>query len=299
MNETGIMDAAGGAGDAALGMRLSQARQAQNLATADVARRLKLSVSQVEALESGRYHQLPGPIFVRGFIRNYARLVKLDPDELLLAAGNSLPQPAARPEMPPSRDIPFPTSGKRRWPKYAIAAAVIVGLLSVYEFFWNEPETVAIEPAVVAKSPPAKPVRKPVREATARQPDSPAPAPTPVSTPPVSTPPVSTPPVSTPIAREPSAAPVVDAPQVQRVSNPEEREIRLVFDEDSWVEIRDRYDNPIFAQLNAAGTARRVSGMPPLSVVVGNAHGVRMTYGGQTIDLTRHIKIDVARFTLE
>jgi len=280
MNESGNMSAAGTAGDAAPGARLSQARQAQNLAIADVARRLKLSVWQIEALESGRYHQLPGPIFVRGFIRNYARLVKLDPDELLHAAADSLPQPTARPETPPSRDIPFPNSAKRRWPKYTIAAAVIVGLLSIYEFFWNEPETVTTPPAVVASSPPAKPAGKPAGAAKVRQPDAPAP-------------------VSTPIAREASAAPVADAPQPQRMVHPEEREIRLVFDEESWVEIRDRHDNPIFAQLNSAGTARRVNGLPPLSVVVGNAHGVRMTYAGQPIDLARHIKIDVARFTLE
>ena len=66
----------------ALGGRLAEARKAQNLTTADVARQLKLSVWQVEALEAGGYQRLPGPIFVRGFIRNYARLVKLDPNEL-------------------------------------------------------------------------------------------------------------------------------------------------------------------------------------------------------------------------
>ena len=51
--------------------------------------------------------------------------------------------------------------------------------------------------------------------------------------------------------------------------------------------------------LNASGTVRRVSGLPPLSIVVGNAHGVRMTYDGQPGDLARHTKIDVARLTLE
>src|SRR5689334_23402695 len=100
------------------GVRLAQTRQAQNLSAADVARQLKLSVWQVEALEAGRYQQLPGPIFVRGFIRNYARILKLDPEELLRAAGDTLPQQAARPETPPSHDIPFPTSHAARWPRY-------------------------------------------------------------------------------------------------------------------------------------------------------------------------------------
>jgi len=79
----------------------------------------------------------------------------------------------------------------------------------------------------------------------------------------------------------------------------EAREVRFVFDEESWVEVRDRNDTVIFYQLNASGTTRRVSGLPPLTIVVGNAHGVRMTYAGQPVDLARHTKIDVARLTLE
>lgn len=265
------------------GARLSEARQVQNLTTVDIARRLKLSVWQIEALESGQYHRLPGPIFVRGFIRNYARLLKLDPEELLQAAADSLPQSAPRSETPPSRDIPFPTATTRRWPRYAIAAAVVVGLLAFYEFFWDEPETVATPPPVVAARAPAPAQSSPKRTGDA-QAGQPAVAAQP----------------SPRVSREPPAEVLAGVPpQPERTANPGEREVRLVFDEESWVEIRDRNDKVIFYQLNASGTARRVSGLPPLSVVVGNAHGVRMTYAGQPIDLARHTKIDVARLTLE
>jgi cytoskeleton protein RodZ len=87
--------------------------------------------------------------------------------------------------------------------------------------------------------------------------------------------------------------------QRERIASPDEREVRLVFEEESWVEIRDRNDQTIFSQLNQAGTTRRIRGVPPLQVVVGNAQGVRMTYAGRDIDLARHTKIDVARLTLE
>lgn len=268
---------------AAPGARLSEARRVQNLTTADIARRLKLSVWQVEALESGHYHRLPGPIFVRGFIRNYARLLKIDPEELLQAATDSMPRPAPRSETPPSRDIPFPAATPRRWPRYAIAAAVVVGLLAFYEFFWDEPETVATQPPVVASRAPA-----PAQSSPKRTGDTQA------GQPAVSAQP------SPRVSREPPAVVLAGAPpQPERTANPGEREVRLVFDEESWVEIRDRNDRVIFYQLNASGTARRVSGLPPLSVVVGNAHGVKMTYAGQPIDLARHTKIDVARLTLE
>jgi len=84
----------------------------------------------------------------------------------------------------------------------------------------------------------------------------------------------------------------------ERVAHPDDREVRFVFDEDSWVEIRDRNDQTIFSQLNRAGTTRRVVGLPPLQIVVGNAQGVRMTFDGREINLARHTKIDVARLTV-
>ena len=288
---------------AAPGARLSEARQAQGLAIADVARRLKLSVGQVEALEAGRYHDLPGAIFVRGFIRNYAKLVRLDAEELLQAVADSLPQATPRPEMPPSPNIPYPTATTRRWPRLtAGAAVVVVGLLAVYEFAGNEsPQTVATSPAEDAPPAKARPAKK---SAPAQSSPSPAAAVRPGA-------PGNPPEATAPIARHASPvvldAPPTSAPSAQaiapqpqeRFATGEEREVRFVFDEESWVEVRDRNDTVIFYQLNASGTTRRVSGLPPLTIVVGNAHGVRMTYAGQPVDLARHTKIDVARLTLE
>lgn len=277
--------AAAAADDGTPGERLARAREAQGLSTGDVARRLKLSVWQIEALESGNYAPLPGAIFVRGFIRNYARLLKLDAEALLEAAAGSLPHASPSPETPPSRDIPFPSGEPRRWRKFGIAAAVIVGLLAIYEFYWDEPATVVTQPEdVVAKAPAAKratPRPAPARSAPAKRPPETAVA-------------------SAAAARDAPASAVRDAPPVaSRPPHPDEREVRFIFDEESWVEVHDRDDKPIFYQLNHAGTSRRVSGVPPLRVVVGNAHGVRMTYAGQPVDLARHTKIDVARLTLE
>jgi cytoskeleton protein RodZ len=291
--------------NAALGARLSEARQAQNLATADVARRLKLSVAQVEALEAGRFDDLPGPVFVRGFIRNYAKLVKLDPDELLQAAADSLPQVMPRPEMPPSPNIPFPRAGTPRWPRFAAVIVVIVGALAVYEFLYNEaPTTVATG---VTEDAPAAPPAKEKQPARAK-----APPPAEVAAePPAGQPAARTEakaPIAQPSAAESAAAPpapATPAPQVIVVSrqdrpvDPDEREVRFIFEEESWVEVRDRNDTVIFYQLNASGTVRRVSGLPPLTIVVGNANGVKVTYAGRPVELARHTKTDVARLTLE
>lgn len=289
-----------------LGARLSEARQAQNLATGDVARRLKLSVGQVEALEAGRFDDLPGPVFVRGFIRNYAKLVKLDPDELLQAAADSLPQVVPRPDVPPSPNIPFPSTEKQRWPRFALVIVVIVGLLAVYEFSYNEaPTTVATG---AADDPPAAPPAKaeePVKAKRSPPPVRVAEAPragesaSRADAAPSAAAPEAAKPAATTPAATPPAPPVVVLSRQERPVDPDEREVRFVFSEESWVEVRDRDDNVIFYQLNASGTVRRVSGVPPLTVVVGNAQGVKMTYDGKPVDLARHTRTEVARLTLE
>jgi cytoskeleton protein RodZ len=288
MSMANTLQPAPGAGreSAAPGRRLTEARQAQNLAAVDVARQLKLSVWQVEALEAGRYQQLPGPIFVRGFIRNYARLLKLDAEELLRAAGDSLPQQTARPETPLSRDIPFPTTQSPRWPKYLAAAAVIFGALAFYEFTWNNPEDAATRTITVTPVPMvAKPRSEPTPAQAAGEPGPAQPA------------------IETAPAEPIPAAPVVEstaaATSVERMPRSGEKRIRLDFDQESWVEIRDRNERVIFSQLNRPGTTQEVSGRPPFSVVVGNAHGVKMTLGDQPVDLASHTKIDVARLILE
>jgi cytoskeleton protein RodZ len=273
------------------GRRLAAARTAQNLSAADVARQLKLSVWQVEALEAGLYRQLPGPIFVRGFIRNYARLVKLDPDELVKALGDSVPQPAARPAAPPSRDIPFPAQGKPRWPMAAVPAAVIVGLLAAYEFLWNEPDSPTAAPPPVASAPqPARTVAEPgptvTTPATAVAEGKSA-APSAVKVP------------ATKPAQDAQPATVAAASDVRKPARRGEREVKLAFNQECWVEIRDRNERVIFSQLNRPGTQQSVSGLPPFSVVVGNAHGVQLTYDDKPVDLGPHTKIDVARLILQ
>ena len=80
---------------------------------------------------------------------------------------------------------------------------------------------------------------------------------------------------------------------------PGERQVHLVFEQASWVEIRDRSGKAIFSRLNAPGTEQRVNGRPPLAVVVGNAHGVRLTYDERPVNLSLHTKVDVARLTLQ
>jgi cytoskeleton protein RodZ len=84
-----------------------------------------------------------------------------------------------------------------------------------------------------------------------------------------------------------------------QVSGSGTSQIRMTFEGESWVEIKDVSGTTIFSRLNAAGTERVIKGTPPLTVVVGNAHGVKLTYRDKAIDLGPHTRVDVARIMLE
>ncbi|MBU1004135.1 MAG: DUF4115 domain-containing protein [Proteobacteria bacterium] len=62
-------------------------RERQGLTIDDVVQRTKISKSNVTALEDGETSGLPHPVYAKGFARNYAKLLKLDPEECAAVMG--------------------------------------------------------------------------------------------------------------------------------------------------------------------------------------------------------------------
>ena len=267
------------------GARLAAARESRGLSVAEVAQQLKLSPRQVEALESNDYGRLPGVVFVRGFIRNYARLLHLDAT-LLLARIEHEPPPVVSvgPEIRPSSDIPFPVVRSFGWKKYAVGAGILLVALTIFEFYRNDPEddTIKVRQAELP-APQAVAATAPVAdEQSNAAPSNPAPA------------------QAAPEAgarQRPGNSVRANATESRPAQG--ERVLRLRFTRESWVEIRDRSGRKIFSQMNLPGTEQVVSGLPPLSLVVGNANGVQLIHNEQPVSLGPYIKIDVARLTLE
>ena len=73
----------------------------------------------------------------------------------------------------------------------------------------------------------------------------------------------------------------------------------MKFDRESWVEVRGRNGKALLSRLNAAGSEQTVEGRPPFSLIIGNAQYVQLSYEDRLIDLAPHVKVEVARFTLE
>ncbi|MBW8899723.1 MAG: DUF4115 domain-containing protein [Massilia sp.] len=117
------------------GRTLAAQREAMGWSVEQVADQLKLAVRQVIALEAGDYASLPSPAVTRGFVRAYAKLVKLDPAPLVAQiAMETEPPPDTSAVTANRRPTPasfsqskFPSHGKRSTlPLGWIAAAVVV-----------------------------------------------------------------------------------------------------------------------------------------------------------------------------
>jgi len=274
---------------AGVGSVLSAARQSRGLSVADVARQLKLGVRQIEALEADDYEHLPRITFVRGFIRNYAKLLQIDAEPLLKPTEHLLPAAQIPDAGPGVAEIPTASGKKNTWRSYGVFVlfAALGVMVLVFEWYREQAATHSKPVPAVVKPPKNKPSvasstprpANPVSSVNTASTASTASTPNPVV-------PDTTPPEQTSEAK----------PAAQKVRS---GEIRLEFNEESWVEITDRNGKTIFSQLSPAGSTQTVRGYPPFSLVVGNAVGVKLSYNDKPVDLQPYTKVDVARITLE
>jgi cytoskeletal protein RodZ len=66
-----------------LGQTLRQLREAKGMSIEELSRATRVPVTSVERIEADRFDELPGEVFVRGFLKSYARAVDVPPDEVL------------------------------------------------------------------------------------------------------------------------------------------------------------------------------------------------------------------------
>jgi len=256
-----------------IGESLRGAREAQGLSVEEAARRLRLMHRQIEAMEREDFDSLGQPVFARGFVRNYARLLGLDPEVLLTRMADvpaAEPASVARASLPLVARRPVPL-----WLLLLLVGGLFVIVAPLALYWWLNSEVDAPAPA-----PPT--VQTPASHAVA--------VPPPVAAPVEAVPA----PAAEPAVETPTAAPAdgVEAP-------PALGRLQFEFGDSSWVEVRDADGRMIMRQLNTAGSRAEVEGTPPFQLVVGNARQVRLSYNDRPIDLTPFIDVTVARFTLE
>lgn len=275
-----------GEGDPAvdIGAVLADAREHLGLSIEEAAQQLRLSPRQLHAMEANDHGGLPGATFVRGFIRNYARLLQLDPGPLLHAYGLHTPESGQQSISLRSEGIPIIGRGQKFWLPYVIASVLVGVALGGWMIYMDYSEhevsgqIASVPEPVLAKS--TVPVMLPAVK---------------VGTPAPEQPPV--PPVPSNVVAEISAPVAVNLPAELSIAGGSR--LKLSFSQQSWVSVIDRSGKEVFNKTKPAGSEDVAGGLPPFKITVGNAAGVQMTFNDKPVDIAPYTKANVARFTLE
>jgi cytoskeletal protein RodZ len=126
--------------------RLKRAREAKHLTLSDISDATSINVKFLEAIEQGQTTVLPEP-YIRAFIREYARVIGLDPEETLReydeASRPPAPtesekiQPDVTPEVAPPPPSEEATRGGGPSPRLALVAIIIIVLTALTIVLWN------------------------------------------------------------------------------------------------------------------------------------------------------------------
>ena len=258
------------------GDRLRSARERRGLSVRDAAAHLRLDPAVITALEADDYAALPAPIFVKGYLGAYARLLGIPADECVAeytAAVDGAPPPPLVVRRGTGDGFEGSASSRVSLVSWLVALVAIAMVV----LWWYAPQgfgpttTVSDEPRPVPV-----PVTVPEPEADrAPGPDADA-------------------------AVDAPAEPVADT-VLERVPEPAVATItaRFSYREASWTEIVDADGDRLYFDLARAGSVVEVSGTPPLSVFLGNSPAVDIVVDGRPFDQSRYDRAgNVARFRL-
>jgi cytoskeleton protein RodZ len=315
--------------DAAAGLPgslLAARREELQWSVEDVAQALHLAPRQIHAIESDNYSALPGMAVTRGFIRSYAKLLKLDPAPLLqmiasetIGKVDDVPLRRALPAKPfyANRSLNLTTSSGT-WARRLIWVLLILltALLVAWKAEWLPQSWIAELESVfqVAGDPPQKEVKlqennnagvNPSAESqnnasTANDSGSAL-----AETQATNANPAEKNPAGFFAGHQPEGATVPPGSTRQadvsgRAAGIAENKNMLVLKlrEDSWIEIRSAQNKILLARLAKAGESEAISVSKPIKLTIGNAAGVDAELRGVPVELTASAKNNVARLTV-
>lgn len=272
------------------GERCKKAREEQGMSLADVANSLHLSLSYLQALEADDYDRLPEAAFVKGYLKNYARLLGLPADDLanmfqqILNEDNSSAEHDKQ-ETPRKRGVSLVP-----W----VLVVLAVGALAAWQLRSpadndDEPAADYSAPATEADETPIQPDAVPAdsedNDATvlALSPDA----------------------ENTDTAEDENlAAPDENAQSAESalaVVEPvdAEKQLRMTFAANCWVQVSDATGETLRQGEQRAGSTLTLSGVAPLQLRIGDAGAVSaITLDGEAVALPSSTPGRVVRITL-
>ena len=319
------------------GERLREARNARKLDLEAAAQQMNLSVSVLRALEHDDYRALPSSTFIKGYIRSYARMLRLPPDDLVRAFEYQTGVHSSMDEQ-----HPLPEKAARKGPSRAlllVALLVLAGVIYLL-FFTGEDaadnesapaeavsETSETAPASDAGQeadadsrqliePPVIETRDEPLPQTRAAPEQPQAAlnaaesvAAELSSAELSSPELSSPqPTATampkPKMADPDVAETEAAPAAGNLPEPASGfesaaagVLRMTFSDDCWVEIRNQQGKLIHGDLHRAGSVLEKTLTEPFEVKLGNGNAVQLSYNGDPVAFAPSKRTSVARLS--
>lgn len=305
---------------------LKQAREKMELSRKDIASQLNLQVETIEDIEEDRTEKFPAATYVRGYIRSFARIVKLDPDEMIRLFDN---EPMAPPEFVPDIKTTGQASSQDKPVRavtylvtFALALLLIAWLQSNYVVEKNEKnttvdQTAASDPSSMPGPYPEPPVEEynavEDRTRTTGDVQTYAPQSSRLSDLQINEQAAMTE-VDEQIINNMALSDIEgfeDTVPVTETNNETEGEqlagsadamtddrLVLRLNGESWIEVYDSGDNRLYLGLAKAGEEIRLSGIAPFSVLLGYSPAVELTFNGQLFDPQPYSNAGIARFKL-
>lgn len=282
---------------------LRQSREAAGLHIAALAAALKVPVKKLEALEAGRYEELPDMTFARALASSACRHLKIDPVPVLeqIPLGHQpqlgdSPQAINTPFKQAQDPVPMSPMGWLSRPAVLGAIALLMGALVLVfmpDMQISKPSATlppsggAINGATTASEPvPAVlPTEPPAVQATVTLPLAASP-----STPSLQT--------VTPTAAEPGVASLAVAATPTQSPTPGSL-LSIAATGESWVEVVNGSGRVVMQRMLKAGDLIEFSTAPPYSVVLGRADAAQVTVRGQPFDVMPYARNSVARFEVK
>ena len=251
------------------GEMLREARIKAEMTLEQIAKELNLDLSKIEALEASKFVELGAPVYVKGYLRKYARLVSLPESDLLKrydafdgASPDVVPVPVSHNLIPEQR--PFIP----RWGWVVVwvlvGVAIAASLLNLRGTKNDVSADMIQSQGVVAES---------IAQGS------------PIETAQTETTQVGTTKVTN----------SVDSAQSVSVQLP----VKFRFSENSWIEVKDAQGQQVIYENVSAGQVRSISAVPPLQVTLGSVSAVTVEVNAKSVAIpAERITQNVAHFVL-
>lgn len=298
MSEEGSAENSNGPTTRLVGEQLRTAREHHGMDRQDVADQLHLRPSIIQAIEESDYEAMPADLFLKGYVRTYARLTEQDGDDLIARLDRELEpyreRQEAQQEPSPTEIIRQKKLRRRRVGGISIAAVTVLllGWVLVEYGPWVVNSAVDAAGEVEFEVPDpgsgsgAEGDPEPESESEPGRESQSEPEPTDGQS-------ASEPALSTPVAQvdDPEAAATDSGPRtdadVQAVGS--QPSLTITFDGACWVEVVNGNGERVVVTLAQEGETVEYEGPAPFEVLLGNVDAVAsVRFMGETVDLDQY-----------